>query len=61
MSLFMAAMRQELREHGRIDGFGGLSSAAWALEAREYETKLEEDRQRQEHGQGREGNTDEGR
>lgn len=42
MSMFEAAMRQELREKGRIDGFGGMSSAAWANEVRDYETRLAE-------------------
>lgn len=39
MSMFMAAMRQELQETGRIDGFGALSSAAWAGEVRDYEAR----------------------
>lgn len=40
----MAAVSNELREKGRIDGFGSMSSAVWEQEVREYNAKRSEEK-----------------
>lgn len=44
MSMLTAAMAKELRESGCIEGLGGLSSAAWAIEVRDREVAQSDQR-----------------
>lgn len=46
MSMFMACLARELRETGELKGLGGMAAASLKNAAREYEAKLEQDRQR---------------